>query len=155
MVRPLYSSIEAFESRIAPAALTLLHPLADIVAGVGKKRATVDFGHMFDATATTSARTHVEFLTNFDMDPGTPGLQAGKIVLELFDDKTPLTTQNFLSYVNNVNDRGDYDGVIFSRLVQGFVLQTGGYDVAHPSQHIVVGPEVHNEFNGTDPELRP
>ncbi len=43
--------------------------------------------------------------------------------LELFDDVTPLTTANFLSYVNS----GKYDGSFFTRSIQGFITQAGGY----------------------------
>src|SRR5438874_13508602 len=152
MARTPFSSIEPLEARIAPAGLTVFHPLIDFMAGVGKTGATIDLGASLDADPTAGYRTHVEFLTNFDTDPGTPGLQAGKIVLELFDDKAPLTVQNFISYVNNANVHGDYDGVFFHRLASGFVLQTGGFEASNPSQHIVVGESVHNEFDPTDAE---
>lgn len=52
----------------------------------------------------------------------------GDIPLRLFDDQAPQTVDNFLGYVN----RGDYENVIFHRLVTGFVLQTGGYRVTEP-----------------------
>lgn len=48
----------------------------------------------------------------------------GSIVLELDDDKAPITTDNFLSYVNE----GFYDGLIFHRVIAGFVIQAGGFD---------------------------
>ena len=47
----------------------------------------------------------------------------GAFVVELFPDKTPLTVDNFLAYVN----AGFYDGTVFHRLVPGFVVQGGGY----------------------------
>ena len=47
----------------------------------------------------------------------------GKIVVELFPDKAPLTVANFLQYVNS----GFYDGVIFHRVIPGFMVQTGGF----------------------------
>lgn len=43
--------------------------------------------------------------------------------LELFDDVTPLTTNNFLNYVNS----GKYDGSFFTRSLSGFIIQTGGF----------------------------
>jgi peptidyl-prolyl cis-trans isomerase A (cyclophilin A) len=47
----------------------------------------------------------------------------GDFSLELFDDVTPVTVQNFLNYVN----RGVFNGSYFHRLNKGFVLQGGGY----------------------------
>jgi cyclophilin family peptidyl-prolyl cis-trans isomerase len=46
----------------------------------------------------------------------------GDIDVELFDDK-PVTTQNFVRYVNY----GLYEGTFFHRLVTNFVIQGGGY----------------------------
>src|SRR4051812_4318414 len=94
-VRPPASFLELLEPRIAPAGLILEHPLPDIVAGPGKTSSTIDLGTMFDASS--SYHTLVEFTTNFDTQPNTPGLQAGRIVLELYDEAAPLTVQNFLS----------------------------------------------------------
>ena len=47
----------------------------------------------------------------------------GKIVIELYPDKAPLSVENFVKYVNE----GFYDGLIFHRVVPGFVVQGGGY----------------------------
>lgn len=48
----------------------------------------------------------------------------GPIVLALNDEKAPITTENFLNYVN----AGFYDGLIFHRVIAGFVIQAGGFD---------------------------
>lgn len=48
---------------------------------------------------------------------------AGKIVIELFVDKAPLTTANFLKYV----DDRFYDGTIFHRVIAEFMIQGGGF----------------------------
>ncbi|MDP1900414.1 MAG: peptidylprolyl isomerase [Rubrivivax sp.] len=48
---------------------------------------------------------------------------AGDIVLELAPEKAPKTVENFLQYVR----AGHYDGVIFHRVIEGFMIQTGGY----------------------------
>lgn len=45
----------------------------------------------------------------------------GKIVVELFQDKAPKTVENFLALVN----KGFYNGVIFHRVIPGFMVQTG------------------------------
>jgi cyclophilin family peptidyl-prolyl cis-trans isomerase len=144
----IYSHIEPLEARIAPAAVPLLHPLPDIIAGIGKTGATVDLGNAFDADG--SYRTVVEFTTNFDMDATAAGLQAGVIRIELFDDTTPLTVQNFLAYVNEVNTKGDYTNTFFHRLVDDFVLQGGGFNT-ETFTHIPTKPTVHNEFNSAYP----
>jgi hypothetical protein len=80
------------------------------VAGAGKTGDTVDLSYLFDGSVENPNRTLVQFTTNFDIDTQKPGLQPGIIRLELFDDQAPLTVQNFLTYVNNQNARGDYDG---------------------------------------------
>ena len=46
----------------------------------------------------------------------------GEICLELDAEKAPKTVENFLSYVN----AGHYDGTIFHRVIDGFMLQCGG-----------------------------
>ena len=47
----------------------------------------------------------------------------GDIVLELDRDKAPKTVENFLRYVNE----GFYDGTIFHRVIDGFMIQGGGF----------------------------
>jgi cyclophilin family peptidyl-prolyl cis-trans isomerase len=47
----------------------------------------------------------------------------GTMAIELEPERMPITTANFLSYV----DEGFYDGTIFHRVVLGFVIQGGGY----------------------------
>jgi cyclophilin family peptidyl-prolyl cis-trans isomerase len=150
---PRPAPIELLEARIAPA-LTLRNPLSDLLAGPGKTGASVDLSEMFDAGATNPNRTIVEFTTNFDTDTVTPGIQAGVIRLELFDDLTPLTVQNFLNYVNSRNARGDYDGTFFHRAVTGFVLQGGGFNSEGSRTHVDTGLPVHNEFDASRPNVR-
>lgn len=48
----------------------------------------------------------------------------GEILLEVYPDKAPHTVANFLDYV----DRYYYDGLIFHRVVKGFVIQSGGHN---------------------------
>lgn len=47
----------------------------------------------------------------------------GRIVLELYPDKAPVTVANFLSYVQN----GFYEGTIFHRVVNDFIVQGGAF----------------------------
>ena len=46
----------------------------------------------------------------------------GEIEIELFEEKAPKTVANFLEYVNS----GHYDGTIFHRVIDGFMIQGGG-----------------------------
>lgn len=48
----------------------------------------------------------------------------GDITLELNADKAPITVANFLQYVES----GFYDGVIFHRVIDDFMIQGGGFD---------------------------
>jgi peptidyl-prolyl cis-trans isomerase B (cyclophilin B) len=48
----------------------------------------------------------------------------GDIKLELYADKAPKTVENFLAYVN----AGHYDGTIFHRVIDGFMVQGGGFE---------------------------
>jgi cyclophilin family peptidyl-prolyl cis-trans isomerase len=56
----------------------------------------------------------------------------GDIVLELFQQDTPITVANFLDYVNT----GFFDGLIFHRTIDNFVIQAGAYD-----------PNLYNDFD--------
>lgn len=49
----------------------------------------------------------------------------GKIKLELYPKKAPKTVENFLSYVRS----GHYNGTIFHRVIDNFMIQGGGFDV--------------------------
>ncbi|PKM05220.1 MAG: peptidylprolyl isomerase A [Gammaproteobacteria bacterium HGW-Gammaproteobacteria-6] len=47
----------------------------------------------------------------------------GDMVLELDAERAPISTQNFLRYA----DAGHYDGLIFHRVIPGFMIQGGGF----------------------------
>ena len=59
--------------------------------------------------------------------PGNPvvvvSTSMGDITIELFKDKAPVSVENFLQYAAD----GFYEGTIFHRVMQGFVIQGGGY----------------------------
>lgn len=48
----------------------------------------------------------------------------GNITLELNSEKAPKTVENFLNYVKS----GHYDGTIFHRVIDGFMVQGGGME---------------------------
>ena len=45
----------------------------------------------------------------------------GNFKIELFEDKAPITTENFIKLAND----GFYNGLIFHRVIQGFMIQGG------------------------------
>ena len=47
----------------------------------------------------------------------------GSITVELDDAKAPVTVKNFLDYATS----GHYDGTIFHRVIDGFMIQGGGF----------------------------
>ncbi|HHI30824.1 MAG TPA: peptidyl-prolyl cis-trans isomerase [Candidatus Methanoperedenaceae archaeon] len=47
----------------------------------------------------------------------------GQIEIELDHENAPITTENFIRYVQE----GHYDGTIFHRIIDGFMIQGGGY----------------------------
>lgn len=52
---------------------------------------------------------------------------SGDVLLELFEDKAPLSVANFLSYV----EEGFYQNTIFHRVIKDFMIQGGGYTVRY------------------------
>ena len=48
----------------------------------------------------------------------------GVVTLELDAEKAPLSTANFLSYVN----KGHYNNTVFHRVIPGFMVQGGGFE---------------------------
>ena len=66
----------------------------------------------------------------------------GRIVVELYPDKAPKTVANFLEYVKS----GHYNGVIFHRVIDGFMIQTGGFtsDMSQKSTKAPIANEADN-----------
>lgn len=63
----------------------------------------------------------------------------GEIVVELDGNRSPITVGNFVTYVRD----GHYDGLIFHRVIPGFVAQAGGYDVEYEERP--TRPPIPNE----------
>ena len=55
---------------------------------------------------------------------GPTGPSTGNIVIELYPDKAPVTVVNFINYVKS----NFYNGLIFHRVISGFMIQGGGFD---------------------------
>lgn len=66
----------------------------------------------------------------------------GDIKLELYPEKAPETVANFIRYVED----GHYDGTIFHRVIDGFMIQGGGFD-EKMQQKAVAHKPVKNEAN--------
>ncbi|TCJ18547.1 peptidyl-prolyl cis-trans isomerase [Parasulfuritortus cantonensis] len=66
----------------------------------------------------------------------------GVIVLRLDAEKAPDTVANFLQYVRD----GHYDGTLFHRVIDGFMIQGGGFteDMAQKPTRAPVQNEAHN-----------
>ena len=54
----------------------------------------------------------------------TMATSVGSFRIELDAEKAPVTTKNFLDYVGD----GHFDGMIFHRVIPGFMIQGGGFD---------------------------
>ncbi len=66
----------------------------------------------------------------------------GKIVLELYPDKAPKTVEMFLYNVKH----GFYDGTIFHRVIENFMIQGGGFTAAMEEKKVLT-PALQNEAN--------
>jgi cyclophilin family peptidyl-prolyl cis-trans isomerase len=68
---------------------------------------------------------------------------AGDVRVELFSDKAPITVKNFLTYVEDKF----YDGLIFHRVIAGFMIQGGGFD-SNMQQKATRSPIKNEAANG-------
>ena len=65
----------------------------------------------------------------------------GIVTLQLDAEKAPVSTANFLSYVN----KGHYDNTVFHRVIPGFMVQGGGFEVGMKQKP--TDGEIQNEAN--------
>ena len=68
----------------------------------------------------------------------------GSIRLELFPNYAPISVENFLRYV----EEGFYDGVVFHRVIEGFMVQAGGFSEQNgvAVQKTATYPNIKGEF---------
>ncbi len=72
----------------------------------------------------------------------------GDIVIELNEQVAPVTVKNFLEYVG----QGFYDGIIFHRVIPGFMIQGGGFtaEMGRKQPHAPIQNEFHlSNLRGT------
>ena len=72
----------------------------------------------------------------------------GPIKVELYADKAPATVENFLTYARD----GFYAGTIFHRVIDGFMIQGGGFD-AQMQQKPTRAPIANEANNGLKNEI--
>ena len=72
----------------------------------------------------------------------------GRMVIELDAGKAPVTVANFLKYAKE----GHYDGTIFHRVIDGFMIQGGGY--APSMEEKKTGQPIRNESQNGLKNLR-
>ena len=72
----------------------------------------------------------------------------GEITAELYPDKAPKTVENFLKLV----DEGFFTGLIFHRVICGFMIQGGGYNDDFQQKHTasIKGEFASNGFRQND-----
>src|SRR3954451_19543846 len=96
---------------------------------LNRRRAAVllSLGLAFASAAALADNPKVKFATT-----------AGDFVVEVYPDKAPKTVENFLQYVKDKH----YDGTVFHRVIQTFMVQGGGFD-AHYVENPTLPPVVH------------
>ena len=72
----------------------------------------------------------------------------GSIVIELFEEDAPITSQNFINYVKS----GYYNGTLFHRVMPGFVIQGGGLEPG--MQEKDNNASIENEANNGQKNLK-
>ncbi|MDQ7968768.1 MAG: peptidylprolyl isomerase [Oxalicibacterium faecigallinarum] len=80
--------------------------------------------HLLILTAALSFTGLFSHAQAADMPRVTLKTNMGEIVLELNQEKAPVTVANFLQYVKS----GQYNGTIFHRVIADFMIQGGGFD---------------------------
>lgn len=101
--------------------ITAFLAAALLVAGCSPQSSTTQAGStQVQPPAAPSAPTTMIY-TNASNPHATITTSMGTIVLELYQDKTPLTVANFIKLAQS----GFYDGVAFHRVIPGFMIQGG------------------------------
>ena len=97
--------------------------------------------------------TIVITLSNNSEERGNPyaiiNTTKGTIVVKLYEDKTPITCENFIKLAND----GFYDGLIFHRILDDFMIQGGSYTPDFQSKTSPYGEielEIHPDLSHVD-----
>lgn len=109
---------------------TAVKSLSRFVAGL--MLLTLSVASLADSTeSASSANPRVLMTTNM-----------GDIELELFQDAAPVSVENFLTYI----DAKHYDGMLFHRVIDNFMIQGGGYTTSKNMKATLppISNEAHN-----------
>jgi cyclophilin family peptidyl-prolyl cis-trans isomerase len=68
----------------------------------------------------------------------------GDILLELYPEQAPVSVDNFIKHTNSFH----YDGLIFHRVIKGFMIQSGGHTFALTPRVSERAPIINESFNG-------
>lgn len=68
----------------------------------------------------------------------------GDIVLELYPEQAPVSVDNFIKHANSYH----YDGLIFHRVIKGFMIQSGGHTFDLTPRESDRRPIINESFNG-------
>ncbi len=119
---------------VARTALAALFAAGLTLAGCGgQKDTSADSDTMADEAPAMADQTQGDAAGGADMMTDQPedkmvyarlSTTMGNIVLELDKENAPISTQNFVSYA----EKGGYDGTIFHRVIDGFMVQGGGLE---------------------------
>lgn len=95
-----------------------------------KKNKSLFFVSLIIVIIVIIAGIWIVYGSNNEGDAGTGGnpiaiidTSMGTIKVELYKDKVPNTCENFINYAND----GFYDGLVFHRVIDGFMIQGGGF----------------------------
>ena len=92
--------------------------------------AELDFSerNITDFVETESVTDYVKLNVSYTAEDGSE--KSEDIVLRLFSNVAPISVSNFQNYVKN----GFYDGLVFHRIIENFMIQGGGYDASLKSK---------------------
>jgi len=68
----------------------------------------------------------------------------GRVLIELFEDKAPISVKNFLQYVDDKH----YDGTVFHRVIADFMVQGGGMEAGGGREKKSRAPIANEAGNG-------
>ena len=112
MKKKIVSALPAMLRTVSVLVLLTLAALAVLAACSKETVSKKEAGGTSDTSGGESGET---IMVQIEMESG------GIIKLELYPDKAPITVDNFVSLVNE----GFYDGLIFHRVINGFMIQGG------------------------------
>jgi cyclophilin family peptidyl-prolyl cis-trans isomerase len=113
----------------------------------------MNFKTMGSLARTTTAAALLFAAANLALAQAAPKVKfatsAGDFVVEVYPDKAPKTVENFLQYVKDKH----YDGTIFHRVINNFMVQGGGFDAGY-QQKPTRAPVAHEGRQAMEKGLR-